>query len=159
MVGLTVGGLVQGLHVIGKLQTAAGASVRDDRTLRAAGQGFARLLESGGPFVSDGKGLSGDASEVDFTCGGGCGVHRAAPGRRDPIRCWRSIRAGSAATAYRFKGVEALSVSSMVRRDLDERDLAAEGRGQHAAPDPAQHFGDRSHAERRCGPGACAPVG
>jgi hypothetical protein len=71
MIGLAIGGLIEGVHVLGRLQAAATGSVRDGRNLRQANQGLARLLARGGPFLSDGKTLTGDASEMNFPCGQG----------------------------------------------------------------------------------------
>lgn len=70
MIGLAVGGLTQGLHVIGLAQGGAARAIGEARAVRAAEQSLDRLLDRQGPFFSDGgTAFKGSASGFDFSCG------------------------------------------------------------------------------------------
>jgi prepilin-type N-terminal cleavage/methylation domain-containing protein len=69
MIGLAVGGLSQGLRVIGLLQGATGRALGEERGLRAAKTGLEHLLGQRGPFRSTEPGFRGEASAFQVDCG------------------------------------------------------------------------------------------
>ena len=69
MIGLAVGGLGQGLRVIGLLHGATGRTLGEERGLRAAKIGLERLLGQRGPFRSTEVGFRGEAFAFQVDCG------------------------------------------------------------------------------------------
>lgn len=76
ILGLAVGGLTAGLHVLGKEQSAAGVALRHAAILRVGTQQMARVMGAYGPFRSDRPAdLHGDSAGFTFVCGQRiCGV-------------------------------------------------------------------------------------
>jgi type II secretory pathway component PulJ len=68
MISLAVGGLLEGMDVIGKTQARAGASVEEGRSLRAASENLASLVHRAGAVSSDDAAFAGDARRLDFDC-------------------------------------------------------------------------------------------
>ena len=71
VIGLTVGGLTEGVRAIGRLQDSTGRALADGRRLDQIGEGLDRLMDDRGPFASTGASLfQGLASGFSFPCGG-----------------------------------------------------------------------------------------
>lgn len=70
MVGLAVGGLVEGAHVIGRHQFAAVRAQRGALSEFQARRALERLFAQCGPFLSDETALQGDGGSLGFTCEG-----------------------------------------------------------------------------------------
>lgn len=70
IIGLTVGGLVVGVDVLGRVQTKATVDTgQADHAIRLD-SAFARFLEQAGPFRSDDPhGLQGDDDRFSYACG------------------------------------------------------------------------------------------
>jgi prepilin-type N-terminal cleavage/methylation domain-containing protein len=70
MISLAIGGLLQGMRVIGRIQDSAGRSVMATREQRTAQEGLDRLVASQGPFFSDDlQGFTGSLTQFSFDCG------------------------------------------------------------------------------------------
>lgn len=77
IVGLAIGGLTQGVYVLGRLQAANGRATADARAVRAADRALVALLAEQGPFTSkDPERFTGDRRAFHFECGGAvpCGA-------------------------------------------------------------------------------------
>lgn len=69
VIGLAIGGLSAGMTTIGRLQAGAARQAANARTVRAAHDRLARLLESEGPFRYAADGFQGAADGFRFDCG------------------------------------------------------------------------------------------
>ena len=69
MIGLAVGGLTQGVQVIGLIQSAGAHALAESRALRRSQAIIDSLLEGRGPFATDtGRRLVGTARGFQFDC-------------------------------------------------------------------------------------------
>lgn len=94
ILGLAMGGLVEGTRVIGRLQKSSTAVVSETRTLRRAEAAFAGLLalRSG-----DDLSLKGDSAGFAFDCSSGpCSVALRTSGQRTTL----AIRRGEVAQTF-----------------------------------------------------------
>jgi hypothetical protein len=71
MVGLAIGGLLEGMSVIGRMQGRADVSVREGRSLRLAGRGLSVMLRGSGAFYSSNDAFKGADNQLSFDCAGG----------------------------------------------------------------------------------------
>ena len=70
IIGLAIGGLTEGMRVIGLMQTAAARTAHETQGLRQAQQALGGLLDAQGPFRSDERDrFVGDVASFDFDCG------------------------------------------------------------------------------------------
>jgi hypothetical protein len=85
MIGLATSGLIEGVSVIGRIQTQAGHAVAEGQAMREAQRRLERLLDGQGPFdATAGAQLDGDRQAFSFDCGEPewCGASLQAAGRR-----------------------------------------------------------------------------
>jgi prepilin-type N-terminal cleavage/methylation domain-containing protein len=69
VIGLAIGGMTEGLHVISRLQGSTGQALAQGRAFNGISQSLSNLFEDQGPFASSQAGLfSGDASGFSFRC-------------------------------------------------------------------------------------------
>ena len=90
MIALAIGGLTQGVHVLGRAQASANRAVETDRNARSTQIGLERLFDGQGPFTSDSQGgLSGSPTKLSFACAG-AGTCQASLSQTDR-RTWLSV--------------------------------------------------------------------
>ncbi len=84
IVGLAMGGLTTGLHVMGQTERAVATSVTTGVEMRQARAALERLVGEGGPFRSDTvDGFEGDSAAFSFPCGATrCSAETTATGVR-----------------------------------------------------------------------------
>jgi prepilin-type N-terminal cleavage/methylation domain-containing protein len=69
IIGLTIGGMTQGVHAIGRLQGMTGRVLADGRNFNRVGVGLDQLVEDRGPYSSTPSSLFyGVASGFSFAC-------------------------------------------------------------------------------------------
>ncbi len=94
ILGLTMGGLVEGARVIGRLQTPIVASRADDQALRRAEAGLAGLMKS---RVGGDQTLAGNAQGFTFDCAAAtCGLSLVQKAARTTM----TVRRGEVALSF-----------------------------------------------------------
>jgi prepilin-type N-terminal cleavage/methylation domain-containing protein len=103
MIALAIGGLTQGMRIIGLVQTSAGRALNGAREQRAEQVGLDRLVAGQGPFFSDDDaGLAGSVSQFSFPC--------------PPSTCTASLTATGASTKLVIARGSAQSVTALPKR-------------------------------------------
>lgn len=109
ILGLAMGGLVEGARVLGRLQTPVVAARRDDQALRRAEAAVAGLMRrrAGGDRT-----LTGDVQGLRFTCGAepcGLSVDQAGP------NAFLTIKRGEVAQTFSLPHAGKISLVYMAR--------------------------------------------
>lgn len=109
ILGLAVGGLVEGSRIIGRMQAPVITTRRDDQVLRRAELSVAGLLKlrSGGDQT-----LTGDAHGLQFTCGTRtCGLALTPDGKKLSL----SVRRGEVAQTFPLPHAGKISLVYLAR--------------------------------------------
>jgi hypothetical protein len=70
IIGLAIGGLTEGMAVLGRAQSATASTLTHANAIRTTARTLDQLLAQGGPFRSDrADDFQGDASGFSFICG------------------------------------------------------------------------------------------
>lgn len=109
ILGLTIGGLVEGARVIGRMQAPVIASRQDDQALRRAEAGLAGLLKR---REGDDRTLAGDGLSFRFTCGGQACTAALTPGERQSTLI---VRRGEVAQSFSLPQAGKLSLLYLAR--------------------------------------------
>lgn len=109
ILGLAMGGLVEGSRIIGRMQTPIVATRRDDQILRRAEASISGLLKrrAGGDQT-----LTGDAQGFQFSCGQRlCGLALTSDGRKLAL----SVRRGEVAQTFPLPHAGKISLVYLAR--------------------------------------------